>query len=161
MGQNAHQGNVLNALMAAAVFPHGQAGMRQAELHIGIDICHTVANLFIGTPRPEQRKGGNKGHQPFMGHAGCRANHVRLGNSEIEETLWILRFEQLCHCGARKVCVQHDNLAVFFAQLTQLFAVGNSQRLSLSHYPAPPILQALFHILPGWAPCRASPPDLP
>ena len=159
IGHHAHQGDVLYALVAAAVLAHAQAGMGKAELHIGVHIRDGIADLLVSAARAEQRERADEGDQPLVGKARGRAGHV--GDAEIKKAVRIHRGKAVGHGGVGKVRVQHDDLVVLRAQLGQRLAVGNTQGFALSHCRIPPVLSSLAHTAPCSAPCRASPPGLP
>ena len=52
-GDGAHQRQILDALMAAAVLADGDAGVGHAELHVEVRIGDGIAHLLVGPARAE------------------------------------------------------------------------------------------------------------
>ena len=91
MGQPAHERDILEHLMAAAVRPHRDARMRGADLHIEVGIGHGVADLVVGTSRSEYGEGAGEGHVAGQRQPGGHIDHVLLGDAHVEEALARLR----------------------------------------------------------------------
>ena len=120
---NAHQRQVLNGLVAAAVLTDTQAGMREAEFHVGVYIRNSIANLFVCASGAEQRKGAGKGDQTGMRKARCRTDEVCLRNTEVEKAVRVCIHEHAAHGSVGQVGVHRDYLIVLRAKLYQSLAV--------------------------------------
>ena len=160
-GNQAHEADILQALVTAAVFTHGYAGVGAADLHIKLGIGDRVADLLIGTACAEHGKGGAEGNKAHGGKASADIHHVALGNTAVEEAVRISGFEMLGHCGAGQVSIQHHNLIIGGTQLYQSLAVCLAGRNFFTHGLSPPIPAKPADAARRWAPCRASPLDSP
>ena len=160
-GDGAHERDVLDALVAAAVLAHGHAGVGAADLHVELGIGDGVADLFIGPSCAEHSKRRAEGNQPHGRQACGDVHHVRLGNAAVEEALGIGGLEMLGHSGAGQVGVQHHHLLIGGAQLYQSLAVGFTGCDFFTHGLSPPIPSKPAGAAPRWGPCRASPPGSP
>ena len=160
-GDKAHQADVLDRLVAAAVLTHGHTGVGAADLHVEPGIGDGVADLFICPACTEHSKRRAEGNQTHGGQARADIHHICLSDTAVEEALRMRGLEMLGHGGASQVCVQHHDLVVDVAQLGQSLAVCLAGRDFFTHGLSPPIPSKPAAAAPGWEPCRASPPGSP
>ena len=160
-GDQPHQPDVLNGLVAAAVLTHGHTGVGAADLHVEPGIGDGVADLFICPACTEHSKRRAEGNQTHGGQARADIHHICLSDTAVEEALRMRGLKMLGHGGASQVCVQHHDLVVDVAQLGQSLAVCLAGRDFFTHGLSPPIPSKPAAAAPGWEPCRASPPGSP
>ena len=160
-GDQPHEADVLQALVAAAVLAHGNAGVGAADLHVELGVGNGVADLLIGPACTEHGKGGAEGDQPHGGQACTDVHHVALGNAAVEEAVGIGGLEIFGHGSAGQVGVQDDDLVIGSAQLYKSLAVSFTGCDFFTHGFSPPVPSMPARAVRRWAPCRASPPDSP
>ena len=83
----AHERNVLEHLMAAAVGADGDAGVRGGDLHVEVAVAHGVADLVVGATRSEHGERAGVGDMAGGREAGGHIHHVLLGDAAVEQTV--------------------------------------------------------------------------
>ena len=115
----AHERDVLKRLVGADAEP----GMGEGELHVRTGIGHGVADLLKRAARAEHGKCAGEGNIAREGKASGGADHVRLGDAEIIESVGEGLFKGAGLCRPCEVGVHDDDLAVFLAQQGKRLAV--------------------------------------
>ena len=160
-GDGAHEREILDALVAAAVLADADARMGRADLDIEVRIGNGVADLLIGAAGREHRKGGAVGDEAHRGHTGGNVDHVGLGNAAVVEFFGVRLGDLAGLRGVGEVGVEHDDLIVLFDQFDQRFAVSLTGCNFISHVLSPPIPSVPARAARRSVPCRASRPDSP
>ena len=160
-GDGAHEGDVLDALVAAAVLADADARMGRADFDIEVGIGDGVANLLIGAAGRKHRKRRAVGDEVHRGHTGGDVDHVGLGNAAVVEFFGVRLGDLAGLRGVGEVGVEHDDLIVLFDQFDQRFAVSLTGRNFISHVLSPPIPSKPARAARHLGPCRASRPDFP
>ena len=160
-GDGAHEREILDALVAAAVFADADARMGRADFDIEVGIGDGVANLLIGAAGRKHRKRRAVGDESHRGHTGGDVDHVGLGNAAVVEFFRVRLGDLAGLRGVGEVGVEHDDLIVLFDQFDQRFAVSLTGCNFISHVLSPPIPSKPARAARHWAPCRASRPDSP
>ena len=160
-GDDAHEGDVLDALVAAAVLADADARMGRADFDIEVGIGDGVANLLIGAAGRKHRKRRAVGDEAHRGHTGGDVDHVGLGNAAVVEFFGVRLGDLAGLRGVGEVGVEHDDLIVLFDQFDQRFAVSLTGCNFISHVLSPPIPSKPARAAQRSAPCRASRPDSP
>ena len=162
-GNDAHERQILDALMRRAVLADGQAAVRADDLDVQVGIGDGIAHLLPCSAGGKDGEGVGEGLEAAGGKAGGDAGHVALGNAHIKEALGIFGRKALGHGCVGEVGVEHDQLGILLRQLDQRFAVGGAGGNLSCHITCPPVLLILLRLRP-WpahtarrsAPCRAS-----
>ena len=160
-GDDAHEGDVLDALVAAAVLADADARMGRADFDIEVGIGDGVANLLIGAAGRKHRKRRAVGDEAHRGHTGGDVDHVGLGNAAVVEFFGVRLGDLAGLRGVGEVGVEHDDLIVLFDQFDQRFAVSLTGRNFISHVLSPPIPSVPARAARRSGPCRASRPGSP
>ena len=158
--QHAHERDVFDRLMGRAVLADGDAGMGERDLDVQVRIAHAVADLLEAAAR----KDGEGGAERDVAHArqaGGHGDHVRLGDTAVEEAVGMRLGKVLGHRGAGEVRVQRDDLVIFKAEGSEFLAVAHARSLLFTHDLSPPVPSAQRRPVPCSGPCRASRPDFP
>jgi hypothetical protein len=124
VGQDAHQGHVLEHLVRLAVLAHREARVGGADLHVQLRHADRLADLLPGLARREHREGAHEDRHAAGREARGGAGHVRLGHAHVEEALGVGLREGLRPGGAGEVGVEHGDGVVGGAELGEGFAVG-------------------------------------
>ena len=160
-GDGAHEREILDALVAAAVLADADARMGRADFDIEVGIGDGVANLLIGAAGRKHRKRRAVGDEAHRGHTGGNVDHVGLGNAAVVEFFRVRLGDLAGLRGVGEVGVEHDDLIVLFDQFDQRFAVSLTGCNFISHVLSPPIPSKPARAARYLGPCRASRPDSP
>ena len=160
-GDGAHEREILDALVAAAVLADADARVRGADLDIEVRVSNGVSDLLIGAARREHRKRRAVGDEAHRGHTGGDVDHVGLGNAAVVEFFGVRLGDLAGLRGVGEVGVEHDDLIVLFDQFDQRFAVSLTGCNFISHVLSPPIPSKPARAARHLGPCRASRPDSP
>ena len=111
-GQDAHQRDILQALVGCAVLADRDAGVGGGDLDVQVRVCHAVADLLEGASGGEHGEGGREHGLAGGGKSGGDADHVALGDAAVKEAVG----ESLCKVAGlgrlRKVGVQHREIVI-------------------------------------------------
>ena len=132
-GDGAHQREILAALVGSAVLADGNAAVRRADFHVQVGIADGVAHLLERAPRRKHRKRGSERNQPHRGQTRRNGDHVRLRNAAVKMTIRENLAEHARLRSGGEVGVQHDEVAMFAAQLDQRLAIALAGR-DLLHF---------------------------
>ena len=169
-GDGAHQGEVLTALVGGPVLAHGDAAVGGTDLHIQVGVADGVANLLKGAAGGKHGEAGGKGDQSHGGGAGGSRHHIRLGDAAVKVAVGERLLEYGGLGGAGQVGVEHDQVGMGGAQLSQRAAIAVPGRdlLHICHLTSPPLLPGGLSARPWrsctprrWGPYRASLPRPP
>ena len=160
-GDGAHEREILDALVAAAVLADADARMGRADFDIEVGIGDGVADLLIGAAGRKHRKRRAVGDEAHRGHTGGDVDHVGLGNAAVVEFFGVRLGDLAGLRGVGEVGVEHDDLIVLFDQFDQRFAVSLTGCNFISHVLSPPIPSKPARAARHLGPCRASRPDSP
>ena len=162
-GDDAHECEILDALMRRAVLSDGQTAVRTDDLDVQMRIGDGVAHLLPCAPGGEHGEGVGKGLEAAGGHTGGDAGHVALRDAHVKEPLGVLGRKALGHGRARQIGVENDQLRIFFRQLYERLAVGGAGCDLSCHITCPPVPLILLPARPcpvrtarRWEPCHAS-----
>ena len=139
--QHAHERNVLEHLMAAAVRTDGNARMRRGNLDVQVRIADRIANLVVNAPRTEHSKGARERHVARQGQTSRHVDHVLFGNADVEKAGFVLfcrRGELLRRGGTGQVGVDGHDRHARHRKLRQSRAEGSARRFLLSCHVRPP-----------------------
>ena len=160
-GDGAHEREILDALVAAAVLADADARMGGADLNVEVRVSNGVSDLLIGAAGRKHRKRRAVGDEAHRGHTGGDVDHVGLGNAAVVEFFGVRLGDLAGLRGVGEVGVEHDDLIVLFDQFDQRFAVSLTGRNFISHVLSPPIPSKPARAARHLGPCRASRPDSP
>ena len=120
---DAHQSDILVALMGCSVLTYGKTGVSCTDFHIQMGIADGVSHLLKSTAGRKHGEGAHEGNLSRSGKTGCDACHIALGDTAVDVTL---RKYLLKHTGLgslSKVSVQNHKIFMLFAQLYQGISV--------------------------------------
>ena len=160
-GDGAHEREILDALVAAAVLADADARVGGADLDVEVRVGDRVSNLLVGAARREHRERGAVGDETHRGHTGGDVDHVGLGNAAVVEFFRVRLGDLAGLRGVGEVGVEHDDLIILFDKLDQRFAVSLTGCNFISHVLSPPIPSKPARAARHLGPCRASRPDSP
>ena len=175
-GKTAHEGDVLEHLVRAAVGAHGDARMGGGDLHVQVRVAHGVADLVVGAPGAEHGKRARERDVAGQREARGHVDHVLLGDAAVEQAPGVSRVGELLGGGrAGQVGIYRHDEHALGGELRQRGAVRGARGLLLGsglgvcefHHGGPPIPRRRTappepsQVPRASAPCRASRPDFP
>ena len=86
-GEGAHKGDVLHRLVRRTVFAEGDACVRRSDFHIGVAVCHFLAELVIHTAGHELGEGADERNLACYCETCCSADHIGFGDAALDESL--------------------------------------------------------------------------
>ena len=133
VGQRTHQGDVLQRLVASPIRSLSQASARARQDNVKLRVGDLDAYLTVAAPRDKDGERVTVGDQARCGHACPRADHIRLGNTHVDETVGIGIAEE--HGAGRlvQIRVKHHNVGMCRAHLSERLAVHISRLPQLTH----------------------------
>ena len=129
-----HQGDILDALVGAAVRPDQYAGVGRTDLDVAVGIGKRIAHLIIGAARRKGGKGACKDRSAKGGHSGGETDQVCLGDSHIDEAFGILLGKMYCLGRLGKIGV-HDKEIILSGQLDEGCAVSLTGGIHSAAHP--------------------------
>ena len=99
--QHLHQPKIFQNLVRCSILSQRQPRMRSTNLHILMTVSHTLPNLIIHAACCEIRKSSSKRNFTARSQTCRCANHVRLRNPRLNETLREFIFEGIHHQRTR------------------------------------------------------------
>jgi hypothetical protein len=112
--------------VASAVRANADAGVRKAELYVGVYIANCVSNLLERSANTKHCHCADKGDQSRFCKPGCAADHIRFRDTEVEMAIRVLFLKQAAHRCVPEVRVHYDDFIVCPAEFDQRFGVGRS-----------------------------------
>ena len=138
-GDDAHEGDILAALVRGAVLAHRDAGVRGTDLNVEVRVADGVADLLKGATGSEHGKGTREGNTTGGRDTGGDAHQVALGNAHIEEAVGAGRLELTGLRGGGQVGVEDHKVIVLVGELDEGLAVAYARGdfLDVCHPRAP------------------------
>ncbi len=127
VGQRADAGDVLEPHLAVAVLADRDARVRPHELHVRVGVGDRDADR-LEAPDEEARERGGERHLARHGEPRRHADHVRLGDADVERAIRILLREGRRHRRLREVGVERDDARVLGSELDQGFPERGARR---------------------------------
>ena len=135
--ESAHHANVLKGLVSSAILSYRNACVRRANLHVKAGVADGVSNLIVSATGCKHGKRAGKHGTSRKCQSRCNANHVLLGNSHVNHTLWEGLLEVGKLGGASKVCVNSNDVVTLVYQLNKSLTICLT---SCSRHWQPPYL---------------------
>ena len=110
--QDSHKRNVLDSLMAAAVFTQRNACMAETKLDIEFGVTDAIPDLVI-IAACKNRECGAERDKSHRTHTGSNVNHVCFCNTTVIKPVGIRFLESVCHCCAGQVSIKHNDGIVY------------------------------------------------
>ena len=138
-GDDAHEGNILAALVRGAILAHRDTGMRGTDLNVEVRVADGVADLLKGATGSEHGKGAREGNAAGGRDTGGDAHQVALGNAHIEEAVGAGCLELAGLRGGSQVGVEDHKVIVLVGELDEGLAVAYARGdfLDVCHPRAP------------------------
>ena len=136
--QPAHEADILEHLMAAAVWPDGDARMRGSDLDVETRIANGIANLVVAASRAESCEAAGEDGLARKREAGRDADHVLLGDADVDETEGIVVLELLGGGGPGQVGLNGHDVMALLDELDERLAIALTGRDGLRHGYSPP-----------------------
>ena len=86
-GDDAHEGDILAALVCGTVLAHRDTSVRGTDLNVEVRVADGVTDLLKGAAGGEHGKGAREGNATSGRDTGGDAHQVALGNAHIEEAV--------------------------------------------------------------------------
>ena len=119
VGQCVHERDVLEHLVAAAVGAHGKAGVGGAHLDVELAVAHGVANLVVAAAGAEDGEGAREGDAAGERKARGDADHVGLGDTDIDQASRVVGAKLLGGGGTGEVGVNGDHVKAGLGELDE------------------------------------------
>lgn len=136
---NAHEGDILAALVRGAVLAHRDTGVRGTDLNVEMRIADGVADLLKGAASGEHGKGARKGNAAGGRDTGGNTHQVALGDAHIEEAVGAGGLKLAGLRGGGEVGVEDHKVIVLVGELDEGLAVAYARGdfLDVCHPRAP------------------------
>ena len=170
MGQNAHEGDVLERLVGLAVRADGNAGMGGAHLDVEVGDAHRVADLLPAAAGAKDRKGTGEDGAAGKRQAGGDADHVLLGDAHVDKAVRVGCSKLGGGGGTGEVGIDGHDVDALVHKLEKGGAESGTRCFCHGVFtpPSQRAARAPHRSLPGrrrpaprWERCRASPPGPP
>ncbi len=119
LGDRAHDAEVFEGVMAGAVEPHRHPGVMPDDAHRQAGIGAVGADLLAAEQRRERGERRRVGDEARRGHAGRDADHVLLGDAEVEEAVRMPGGEVVGAVGLGEIGGQHGDAVVMVSEIGQ------------------------------------------
>ena len=138
-GDNAHQGDILAALVRGAILAHRDTGVRGTDLNVKVRVADGVADLLKGAAGGEHGKGAREGDAAGGRDASGNTHQVALGDAHIEETIGAGGLKLAGLRGGGQVGVEDHKVIVLVGELDESLAVAYARGdfLDVCHPRAP------------------------
>ena len=120
----AQPGDVFDRVMGRAEFAVRHSWAHAAQLHVAVGVRHVCFDLFQRSCGQEAGCRRHKGNAAPIGESGGHANHVLLGNADIDQPVRECPLEGIELAGADRVIDDTDDAMVLVRQLGKSFDVG-------------------------------------
>ena len=156
MGNDPHEGDVLQSLMGSAVRADGNAGMGAAELDVEFIITDRIAYL---SPRPACQKDAvcrNEGDEARQRQAGCRTVEVLFRYADIDIFFSIFLADPFGPRRFGDVRIEDEDIVVKASQFQQGLPIAVAHRYSF-HYGTSVVSSSMarrYWASSGAAPCH-------
>jgi hypothetical protein len=130
VGQRAHDGEVLGAVVRGAAFGGRHAAVGTGNLHVKVGVGGIDVDLIEGLARGEGGKRGGEGHITLRREAGGDPEHVGFSDPALDEAVGKPLLEE---DGARRgvqVGVEDEHIFVPLAEFDEGFAEDFAERFS-------------------------------
>ena len=121
---DAHEGDILAALVRGAVLAHRDTGVRGTNLNVEVRVADGVTDLLKSAAGGEHGKGAREGNAAGGRDTGGDAHQVTLGNAHIEETIGAGGLELAGLRGGGQVGVEDHKVIVLVGELDEGLAVA-------------------------------------
>src|SRR5690606_16028444 len=85
VGEGAHDGDIFDHLVRAAIGTDRDAAVSRNELHRHLSVADGLTNLLPATSGDENGEGADEHDFSGQGETGSGANHVLLRNAHVDE----------------------------------------------------------------------------
>ena len=138
-GDDAHQGDILAALVRGTILAHRDTGVRGTNLNVKVRIADGVADLLKGAASSEHGKAAREGNAAGGRDTGGNTHQVALGDAHIEEAVGAGRLELAGLRGGGQVGVEDHKVIVLVGELDEGLAVAYARGdfLDVCHPRAP------------------------
>ena len=138
-GDDAHEGDILAALVRGTVLAHRNTGVRGTDLNVKVRIADGVADLLKGAAGGKHGKAARKGDAAGGCDTGGNTHQVALGDAHIEEAVGAGGLKLAGLRGGGQVGVEDHKVIVLIGELDEGLAVAYARGdfLDVCHPRAP------------------------
>src|SRR5713101_6155890 len=133
VGERADAGDVLDPHLTVAVLADRDAGVGSDDLHVSVCVGDRDPD-GLETPCDEARERAGERDPSGERQAGTDADHVRLGDAEVERAAGEGLRELRGHGGFRQIGVEGDDPVVLGAELQERFTERRAAGLGRHHF---------------------------
>ena len=138
-GDDAHEGDILAALVRGTILAHRNTGVRGTDLNVKVRIADGVTNLLKGAAGGKHSKAAREGDAAGGRDTGGNTHQVALGDAHIEEAVGASGLKLTGLRGGGQVGVEDHKVIVLVGELDEGLAVAYARGdfLDVCHPRAP------------------------
>ena len=96
---DSHQSQILDTLMAGAVFPYGDSRVSRTDFYVCLRISDGITDDLVSSACGEHRESAGKYRLAGEGQTRGHAHHIGFRDAGVEKPLRKFLFESRCHSG--------------------------------------------------------------